>query len=29
MKCLDCVFEPKKDEVYNLYESYKNKLSDQ
>ena len=28
MRRLDCVLEPKKDEVYNLYESYKNRLSD-
>ena len=28
MRRLDCVLEPKKDEIYNLYESYKNKLSD-
>lgn len=28
MRRLDCVLEPKKDEVYNLYESYKDKLSD-
>ncbi len=28
MRRLDCVLEPKKDEAYNLYESYKNKLSD-
>ena len=28
MRRLDCVLEPKKDEVYRLYESYKDKLSD-
>jgi type I restriction enzyme M protein len=28
MRRLDCVLEPKKDETYNLYESYKNRLSD-
>ena len=28
MRRLDCVLEPKKDKVYNLYESYKNRLSD-
>ena len=28
MRRLDCVLEPQKDKVYNLYESYKNKLSD-
>ena len=28
MRRLDCVLEPKKNEVYNLYESYKNRLSD-
>ena len=28
MRRLDCVLEPKKDEVYRLYESYKDELSD-
>jgi len=28
MRRLDCVLEPKKDEVYNLYTQYKEKLSD-
>ena len=28
MRRLDCVLEPKKDEIFNLYEEYKDKLSD-
>ena len=28
MRRLDCVLEPKKDEVYNLFTKYKDKLSD-
>ena len=28
MRRLDCVLEPKKDEVYNLFTQYKDKLSD-
>ena len=28
LRRLDCVLEPKKDEVYNLYEQYKKELSD-
>ncbi|MYI73631.1 MAG: SAM-dependent DNA methyltransferase, partial [Candidatus Dadabacteria bacterium] len=28
MRRLDCVLESQKDKVYNLYDSYKNKLSD-
>lgn len=28
MRRLDCVLEPKKDEVYELYTKYKNQLSD-
>ena len=26
MRRLDCVLEPKKDEIYSLYEKYKNQL---
>ena len=28
MRRLDCVLEPKKDEIFNLYEKYKDKLED-
>lgn len=28
MRRLDCVLEPKKDEIFNLYENYKDKLED-
>ena len=28
MRRLDCVLEPKKDEVYGLYQEFKDKLSD-